>query len=146
MQLDRNGEPRLIALPKRHPQHTRIVRVRGGASEEFRQPLWGIFSRFMRVGILNSFFYGVLNFCLAAYHVGTKTTPNPPRSVGIKSWIGGIRDRTEAPCANAQSRGKIMLPKEPLPSESVSPLSASEQFHACVGVRAEVGGLSHRSR
>ena len=46
LQLDRNGEPRLIALPKRHPQHTRIVQVRWGASEGFRQPLRGIFSRF----------------------------------------------------------------------------------------------------
>ena len=57
MQLDRNGKPRLIALPKRHPQHTRIVRVRGGASEGFRQPLWGIFSRFMGV---RSFGFGFL--------------------------------------------------------------------------------------
>ena len=34
MQLDRNGEPLLFALPKRHPQHTRKVRVQVGASTE----------------------------------------------------------------------------------------------------------------
>ena len=47
MLLDRNGEPRLFALPKRHPQHTRKVRVQVGASEGFRQPLRGILSRFI---------------------------------------------------------------------------------------------------
>ena len=57
LQLDRNGKPRLFALPKRHPQHTRKVQVQGGASEGFRQPLWGIFSRFMGV---RSFGFGFL--------------------------------------------------------------------------------------
>ena len=72
MQLDRNGKPRLIALPKRHPQHTRKVQVQGVPQRDFGNPSGGFFPGLWRVGIFNLRSYGVQIPTLSASPSGDK--------------------------------------------------------------------------
>ena len=45
-------------------------------------------------------------------------------SAGMQSWIGGIRNRTEAPRAKRKSTARCKSPKNRVTSESAPPLSA----------------------